>query len=276
MIDSYFYHGTIKKIETAFVYLFNGISVKRFDSNNVEVQRITVPISYGPKEKWYTRLVQDPDFEKKVQLILPRMGYELSSMTYDPVRKLSTLMRTTKTVDHQTRSYSYTYVPYNFNFNLYIQARNIDDGNQILEQILPFFTPAYNLKINLIPDLDLKENVPFILTAVTKQDEYEGDFEKVRNLLWILTFTAKAKFYGPIFEQGVIKSVQVDTHIGAGEEPWTADEMAHTARHVRQTFEPSPSSAEAEDDYVVDETLQEFDDGKIFDPTTLTDVDIPE
>ena len=55
-------------------------------------------------------------------------------------------------------------IPYNLNFELAIMAKNQDDGLQILEQILPFFQPSFNITLNLVPTMDEKRDYPVTLT----------------------------------------------------------------------------------------------------------------
>jgi hypothetical protein len=247
--------------------------VLRYDSSGIEQQRISVPIVWGPKEKWASRIVQDPDFEKKVGFVLPRMGYDLAGISYDSTRHLPTLTKQTK-ADGDVRAYGYTGVPYNLNFNLYIQTRFIEDGDQILEQILPYFSPSYTLEVNTLDEQDVTDQISFTLSTVNQTLDYEGDFEKVRVCMWTLTFTARIRFYGPTFTQGLIREVIIDLHVGSGATPFTAAEAAETPRNVRITSVPDPIDANPEDVWVPDTTIEEFDDGKKFDPTTGNDVPV--
>lgn len=258
MNDTHFYHGTTKKLQIAFEHIFNGIQVVRYNSSNEEEHRLSVPILYGTKEKWFIRQTQDPNYEKKVQQILPRMGYEISSFTYDATRHLQSLKKRSFETDDETRSWVYTPVPYNVGFTLYIQSKNIDDGLQIFEQILPFFGPSSVMTINTIPELGIQDEVPFVLNSIQQQHEYEGDFDKHRILMWVLQFTAKANYYGPIFDQSTIKHTRTNIHIGTGSDAFTASEMASTPISASITSDVDPVTAGLEDTYEIDRTITEL------------------
>jgi hypothetical protein len=274
MLDRNFYHGSLKKLTIAFGDLFNNIQVVRYDSTGAEAQRLLVPITYGPKEKWFARKQQDPEFEKKVQITLPRMGFEFVSMAYDASRKLSPTLKQTINEDTDNRKWLYTPVPWNITYNLSIVSRNTEDQSQILEQILPFFTPTFVVSVAMIPEVEIIDDIPFVLTSVSKADDGEGDFDKLRYLVWNLQFVAKARFYGPVSSQGVIKKAQVDTHIGSGDQEFTDAEIEATPRNIRYTVEPDPVTATKEDDYGFSSTYEEFEDGKKYDPDTDTDVPV--
>ena len=93
MFGNSFYFGTIRKYVIAFGNLFNDIYVQRLDSNGNRIQTLAVPLAYGPKEKWLVRLVQDPNLDADVAITLPRMGFEITNLTYASQRKLSSTLR---------------------------------------------------------------------------------------------------------------------------------------------------------------------------------------
>lgn len=271
MLGTPYYHRILKKHVIAFGDMFNNITLRRFDSAGVEAKRITVPIQYAPK-LWYFAKLKSPAQEPEITL--PRMAFEIVGMQYDGQRKLNSLRRISKTVNDTSRNRVYAGNPYNIQFALAIYVRNSDDGTQIVEQILPFFGPSFNVTVKTIPDMDVLDDVPLVINGVTKYDQYEGNIENLQVQMWTLNFTMKSTFYGPVTTQGVIKKVQVDTHVGSGDRPWTAEEMATTPRHLRYTVEPDPVDAEPEDDYGFTEVWETFDDGKKYDPVTDTDVEI--
>jgi len=237
MFNTY-YHGTIRKYIVAFGTLFNDIHINRVNSNNETIQTMKVPLSYGPKEKFLARLEGDPELNRPFSMVLPRMAFELVNISYDPERKLNTLNRNVKQSSSNTSQLLYQYqpVPYNLGITLDIMAKNNDDATRIVEQILPYFTPQWNLTLNLIPDLGLNVDVPVILNTTSLQDTYEGDFINRRAIVWSLGFTLKAQLFGPVRKSGVIKRVYTNVYVPPGDTP--ADEAVGTPIAERITITP--------------------------------------
>jgi hypothetical protein len=207
MFGQQYYHGTIRKYIISFGNLFNDIVIARLNTAGERIQAIEVPIAYGPKEKWMVRLKQDPNFEQNVGITLPRMGFEIVGMNYAPQRKLASTLKNArlKTSDLNKLDTQYTPVPYDLNILLSIFVKNADDGAQILEQILPYFRPEFTMNIRLIPEMGIVVDTPVVLSDVSIEDTYEGDFDTRRALVYNLNFSMKAYIYGPVFSQGVIK-----------------------------------------------------------------------
>ena len=187
MFGTYFYHQTSRKMVVAFGSLFNNIEVRRTDSSDAVTEVIKIPLSYGPKDKMLTRISSDPNLNPKVALTVPRMGFELLSMTYDSVRKLNTLNRNVKKGTTGLKK-QFNPVPYNWEFSLYIFVKNAEDGTQVLEQILPFFTPEFTVTMNLVSSMEEVRDIPLVLNSVTSEDTYEGDFATRRSIIWTLSF----------------------------------------------------------------------------------------
>ena len=221
MFGTYFYHQTSRKMVVGFGTLFNSLEVQRTNSSDEVTEVIKIPLSYGPKDKMLTRISGDPNLNPKVALTVPRMGFELLSMTYDGTRKLNTMGRTVKGGSTaQTLKKQFNPVPYNWEFSLYIFVKNAEDGTQILEQILPFFTPDFTFSMTLISSMSIKHDIPLILNSVTSEDTYEGDFATSRSIIWTLSFTMKGYLYPNIVDNSaVIKDVTVDTHIMSEKQP---------------------------------------------------------
>ena len=212
------YHKTIRKINAAFASLFNNVILIREEANGKEDQRQIVPIVYGDKEKYVKRLEGDPELEKKIQILLPRMAYEMVGFSYDRDRKLNTNNRNFafNPSDSDSVFAQYNPVPYDFNFALTIYTRTIEDGNQIIEQILPYFTPDFTIKINYIPEMGIIKNTPIVLNTVQHNVSADGDFgSEVRIVLWTLTFTVKGFIFGAIKEVPVIKSANTNFITGS-------------------------------------------------------------
>ena len=217
MFGNSLYFGTIRKYVIAFGNLFNDIYVQRLDSNGNRIQTLAVPLAYGPKEKWLVRLVQDPNLDADVAITLPRMGFEITSLTYASQRKLSSTIKNSrlKTSDLDRVDTQFVPVPYDINILLSIFVRNADDGAQIVEQIVPYFRPEFVTNVRLIPEMGIVADTPVVLQDVSIEDTYEGDFDTRRALIYNMNFSMKAYFYGPVSNSGVIKRtiipIAVDT-----------------------------------------------------------------
>ena len=211
MLGNTFYHETIRKVVIGFGTLFNDIHITRKDSSGNVQQSMKVPLAFGPKQKFLVRLREDPNIAKSVAITLPRIGFEIGAISYDPARKLNKIQKVKKAgtsgnkVDTQ-----YMPVPYNIDFELYAMSKNSDDALQIVEQILPYFQPEYTITINDIVQMSNKRDVPIILTGISYEDNYEGDFTERRAIIYTLSFTAKAYLYGPVISGQVVTKVQVD------------------------------------------------------------------
>lgn len=209
-----FYHRTIRKYVTLFGALFNDIFIVRETSTEAKRERCKVPIVYAPKEKFITRLQSDPTLTKSVATTLPRMSFELLSITYDQSRKQQSTIR------HRTRNLllpsapqaQYIGTPYNFDFSLGLYVRNIEDGLQVVEQILPFFLPDYTITAQVSQELDIVKDIPIILTSVAENVTYEGSMEEgTRIVTWDFQFTMKGFIFGPVSNSAIIMGVSANT-----------------------------------------------------------------
>ena len=207
-----FYHSTIRKSVIAFGNLFNNILIDRKDANGNVVQTIKVPLSYAPRQKFIARIEALPVVENRsTQVLLPRMAFEMLSVVYDPSRRVS-LIQQNRSVNSTSNTLNSQYAPspYNLEMSLYVYAKNQDDGLQIVEQILPYFNPDFNVSINAIPTLGIKNDMQIVLSNISYDDQYEGDFSQRRAIVWTLNFTVKLNFFGPISKTGVITTVYAD------------------------------------------------------------------
>ena len=268
MLGDYFYHESLRKIIIAFGTIFNNIHIHRKDSNGNVVQSIKVPLAYSPKEKFIARLDQQPDLveDRRVAVTLPRMGFEISGISYDPSRKLNRLgtikkVRSTAT-DGKIMNKQFNPVPYNISMNLYSFTSSAEGGLQIIEQILPFFQPDYTVTIKAIPTMNIVRDVPIILNSVNYEDTYSGDFTTRRAVVYTLSFTAKTYLYGPISQQRVIKETQADMY---------TDTTGGEKREQRIVVTTDPTNADADDDFGFTTTITSFTDSKNYNPTTDSD-----
>ena len=220
MLGSTFYHQTIRKYVAVFGTLFNDINIERKNSSGTVVEKIKVPLAYGPKQKWLLA-VQDTTADRKVVATrTPRMGFAMTGVSYDPARKLNTIGRNiaANTSSATTNMITmYNPVPYNFDFELFILVKNAEDGTQILEQILPYFTPEFTVTVNTIPDMNIKADVPIVLNSSSVADEYEGDLSARRTITWTLSFVLKGFIYPTLTSGEIIKTIEVNFRIPGGD-----------------------------------------------------------
>jgi len=213
MVGNYFYNETIRKTVIAFGTLFNNIKIKKFADDGKAISQIKVPIAYGPMQRFLARIEQQSNFDDNIAITLPRISFELTSYAYDPSRKSSPVTKFTgKGSDKTKHKKIFLPVPYEIGFRLSFATKLQDDALQIIEQILPFFQPAYSVTVNMLEGVEEKRDIPFTLANVSFSDEYEGDFSTRRFIQYDLDFIAKTYFYQevPTDESGVIKKVQVD------------------------------------------------------------------
>lgn len=204
--NQHFYYQLTRKYVILFGNIFNNISiVRKSRDTGIEIERFKVPIVYAPKEKYFARLRADPDLDRPVQVILPRMSFELIGFTYDASRKQNSLLRSAKGNTSTRVASQYMGVPYDLSFDLQIYARNVDDGTHIVEQILPYFVPDYTISVDAMPEIGFIKDIPIILNSVSNVIEHEGNFDAVRFVSWTLNFTVKAHYYGPISTPKIIK-----------------------------------------------------------------------
>jgi hypothetical protein len=262
MFGRRFYHESLRKVVVAFGTIFNNIIIHRTNSDGDVVQKIKVPLSYSPKEKFLVRLEQQPDLtQKEFSITLPRMGFEISGISYDASRKLQRVgkFKNVNTSDASKMYYQYNPVPYNISFNLYSFTATAEGGLQIIEQILPYFQPDYTVTINAIPEMGIKRDVPITLNSVNYEDSYDGSFTTRRAVNYTLGFTAKTYLYGPIYSGKVIKETQSDLY---------SDTDTTSKREERIVVVPNPTSADANDDFGFTTTISTFTDSKNYNPTS--------
>ena len=265
MLGQQFYHETTRKVVVAFGTLFNDIHLVRKDNSGTIQQSMKVPLAYGPRQKYLVRLADDPDLSKQTAVTLPRIGFEISGMSYDPSRKLQRVQKFKKVKGAKASQLDTQYmpVPYNIDFELYILSKQSDDALQIVEQILPYFQPDYTVTINDNTDMGIKRDVPVILNNIGYEDDYQGDFASRRAIIYTLSFTAKFYLYGPVTSSKVIKTVQVDQYTDLPDQA--------PKREQRYSVTPSPTTADADDDFGFSETISFFQDAKDFNSETGSD-----
>ena len=216
MLGNYFYHEIIRKTVIAFGTLFNDIHVRHQDGAGNDLGDIKVPIAYGPRQKFLARITQQAELNKATQITLPRMSFEITNISYDSSRKAG-ITQTFKAVDKEDGDKMkkvFMPVPYNLGFDLNILVKLQDDGLQILEQILPFFQPTFNITLNMIPDMSEKRDVAITLDGINMEDEWDDSFLERRLVVYTLTFSAKSYLYGPYNKSDIIRKATVYETLG--------------------------------------------------------------
>jgi len=267
MLGQQFYHESIRNVIVAFGTMFNDIQIVRKNNSGAVIQSMKVPLAYGPKQKFLTRLDQDPSATGATAITLPRLGFEIGSLTYDPIRKMNRVQKFKKVKSSSTDSNKldtqFMPVPYNMDITLYAMAKNSDDALQIVEQILPYFQPDYTITVNDMADMGIKRDIPIILNGITYEDSYEGDFEQRRALIYTMNFTCKFYLYGPVTSSNIIRTVQADQFADLPDKS--------PKREQRLTVTPDPVSADADDDFGFNEVSSFFTDAKTYNPVTGED-----
>jgi hypothetical protein len=246
-LKQHFYHQHIRKAIIAFGTIFNQMAIKRKDVNGASVQSLRIPLAYSPKQKFLARIASVPGNDPAATAItLPRMGFEITGLQYNPNRKLSLVTRNIAVGEgdnaNQLRS-QYTSTPYDMEISLFIMTKNQDDGLQIVEQILPFFNPDFNVTIKDIPEMGITRDLQITLNSINYEDNYEGDYNQRTSIMWTLTFTLSLNFYGPVDLQGIIRTAIANTYLD------TATDTPISQKYT-VTTDPSDATPEGTWDYV--------------------------
>jgi hypothetical protein len=250
MFGNYFYNQHLRKSVAIFGTLFNNINTIKVDSNGNVLSTSKVPLAYGPKQKFLARLKEEPVLTApEVALRLPRMSFEITSLTYDTSAKINknNKIHVTNSTNAGVDSV-YTAAPYNLQMQLNIIGKTQDEVLQITEQILPYFNPDYIVTVKELADLGIVRDVPVTLMSITMADDYEGEFEQRRSLIYTLDFNMKVQFYGPVNKgEGVIKDAGVNMRNAANMK----------TSNIRVQVEPF--AAGSSDDYTIIETNTQYD-----------------
>ena len=215
MIGEVYWHGILRKYIVAVGTLFNDVHIERLDENGRKQGDMKVPLTYAPREKVLSRLEQNLDLQKQA-ITLPRMSFEMINMSYAPDRKLQTMQRHTKTSegkDADKKLYLRIPVPYEINMQLNIYVKYLEDGQQIVEQILPYFTPEWTFTLTLIDEMPFPMDIPLVLQSVISEDTHDGSFETRRQIIWTMDFMLKGYLFGPTIEEKIIKQAEINAFV---------------------------------------------------------------
>ena len=248
MFGAYFYHKRVRSAVSVFGSLFNNLFVLRKNSAGETISQVKVPLSYAPKRNFISRLESmnsGEQAERRVAIKLPRMSFEITSITYDNTRQLNKMNSLNKVLSGSTvsRQKIFSHTPYNINFDLNIYAKSQDDALQIVEQIFPFFTPQYTVTVKPFSNIaDLTEDVPITLTSTNFSDDFEGAIEQRRTIIYTLSFEMKVNFYGPLNTSKIIREVSNNLFI--------MDSSQDSGDYLKTIqITPTPSGVSADSDY---------------------------
>jgi len=247
MFGDHFYNEHTRRAVAVFGTLFNNLTVVKRDGSGNVLQQIKVPLSYGPRQKFLARIRQEENLnDPRLAIKLPRMSFEITSLEYDESTRLTRGTKLnipgTSLTSRQTMFYPSTY---RLSFQLSIMAKHTDDALQILEQILPFFQPEYSVTVNEVEN-NFKSDMPFVLTSVDLNDDYEGDYDSRRSLIYTLSFDTRIKYYGPLEDSSgeIIRETRTnvsDVDMTSSGEPFSTQNLTIT-----------PTNANENDNFTID------------------------
>ena len=215
MFGGHFYHSKTKKAVALFGRLFNNIYVVRQNSSGAVISQLKVPLSYAPKQKYLERIRENPNLTEDTQVAikLPRLSFEITSISYDAQRQLAKVGNFTtnsSSGENTKRQRFFNPVPYSINFQLNAYAKSQDDALQIVEQILPTFNPQYALTIKPFATEypSFKEDIQVIIQGVSFSDDFEGALEQRRTIIYSMDFEMKISYHGPITDTSIIRDAR--------------------------------------------------------------------
>ena len=251
----YFYNEIFRSVIIGFGSMFNGIEIQHKNESDNSVSTLRVPLAYGPTQKFLARIEQQANLNKSTQMSLPRMSFEFTDLQYDPTRKSTqTQQFVVKNTTGSEVKKGYVPVPYNMTIQLSVMTKLNDDMLQIVEQILPYFQPSYNLPINFLGDFKEKRDIPIQLEGIQMEDDYEGNFETRRSLVYTLTFTAKTFLFAPLTDvsNDIIRKVTVGYVAGSA-----SPGLRNPERDI--SYRVVPRAIQDYDDSVVTTTTENID-----------------
>jgi hypothetical protein len=192
-----------------------------------------------------SRLNEDPDLANNVEIVLPRVVFEITNYSYDATRKIGAKGEFLLARIGNDTAKVFNPVPYDITFQLHTLCKNQEDSLQLLEQILPYFAPSMTINIELIPALGIKKDVPIEMSSVDVVDTYEGSTDDFRTVTQTFTFVAQMDLFGPVVSnRGGIKTSIIDIGTNYANDNISLQYMASV----------NPQSANKPQPHSVDET----------------------
>ena len=247
MFGTHFYHKRVRTAVSVFGSLFNNLNVLRTNSSNQVISQVKVPLSYAKKRDFLSRIedIGTGESEYKLAIKLPRMSFEITSMTYDATRQLPKVNTMSRAIQNSvvSRQRLYSATPYTIGFALNIYAKNQDDALQVVEQILPYFTPQYTVTVKPFTDIPtLLEDVPITLSSVSMNDDQGTPLGSQRTIVYTLAFDMDILLHGPTSTDGqkIIRDVRTNYFLQGAD----SDEYLHTTKLV-----PTPTGVSVDSDF---------------------------
>lgn len=249
-----FYHNHIRNFIVAFGTLFSGITVRTWDKDGVLDRSVRVPIAYGPRSKWLERLRADPDLKNNVKTTFPRLAFEIVDYRYAPERKIGQQgdyligqRHNIKSGEKLGEAKVFTPAPWDVIIELSSIAKTQEDNLQILEQILPYFTPSLIINMDVLPEFNINKDIPITLDNIQTEDNYQTEMTEQRVVTQIFRFSAKLDFFGPMVDIGRIKHTLATIGTNADLPPEAPGEQ-HNAK-----VNPFAETDDRTDPHIIDE-----------------------
>jgi T4-like virus Myoviridae tail sheath stabiliser len=216
MLGWTYYNETLRKTNALIGTLFNDIVIERHNEDGTVHQSVRIPLHFGPREKHLARLETQPNLETTVAITLPMISFDITGLSYDSNRKLSSTGKILSKAAGTGLVKVFNPVPYDIDYQVLLYSNNIEDGAKMLEQILPFFTPHWAVSVFMLKDTHptLSTDIYVELLGVTPEDLYEGEFTKRQAFIWTLQLRVKTYFFGPVRTAKVIKYADTYTRVG--------------------------------------------------------------
>ena len=218
----YYYPRTVKAITTALLNMFNDIRVVKYDKNDAMVSEKSVPITFGPVEKYHQDRTENHYFDadnvehnNRYYLQIPRIALIPNGITYDPDRATGvnewrywlkeSLQLSDSDIDQVVSDYQPT--PYNFNFTIHIKNDSMDYLSQILENILPYFNPTLMLRVKEFSFLNIERDLAVSIDGVGYDFIDDESNTDTRYVNATMNLTVKGFMYRPFLMSKVIKVI---------------------------------------------------------------------
>jgi len=214
----YAYLNTTKKAILGFMAFFNAVEVSSYNDNGEPTSTQIVPIIFGAREKAFDRLNNFMEYNGGdlntttviVQTILPIMVIRNLSPAYDSTRQLNK-NATMKIMKNKTeQAIQKVPVAYNLSFDLYVKTKTFDDLMQIIEQVIPYFSPSINLNIKVIDGYTYNESFKYTLNSVAPILPEEKTLTEQAFFEATLTFTIAMHYYRLPKKPTVIKNINIE------------------------------------------------------------------
>ena len=214
-------HITLKVI-LAFMQFFSNITIQKYDETGNLSKIIRVPLNFGSREK-YLNIIKNhglaTDLNEQdhveVDLLLPKIIVNITGLTYDSTRHLNTINKIYAEEFDTTEGAQkriYMPAPYNLELEMTILSKTVFDAMQIIEQIIPWFTPSFSIDIKTLGDEFESESIPIILNSVSPDIPTELDLLEDRLITFTLNFTIKMNYYLPERLESLIQHIQTNLY----------------------------------------------------------------